>query len=389
MIAFTGTPQAWNELISSLPLAHLLQTWEWSQGKAKYGWQAMPFVWNAPQTILDLSQSAESGQPTAAAMLLKRNFPIGGFAKKMCVLYVPKGPLMDWNDAALRQRVLDDLQAFAKRQGAIFVKVDPDVALGIGIPGTAAAVEFAGGQKVRLDLVRRGWKFSQDQIQFRNTVLIDLSPSEDELLARMRQKTRYNVRLAQKKGVTVRVGTLDDLPQLYRMYAETSLRDNFLIREEGYYQTVWHNFMSNPSSIGGHQPFSEPLIAEVGGQAVAAVSLFYFAGRAIFLFGMSSGDQREKMPNYLLQWEAIRRARALGCTVYNLWGAPDEFNEKDGLWSVFRFKEGFGGVVSRTLGAWDFTSCPLLYRLYTQILPKVMDGLRIRGKARTRHSLGA
>ncbi len=389
MIPFTGTPQAWNELIASLPIAHLLQTWEWSHGKAKYGWQALPFVWNAPQTFDRHPQSAESGHPVAAAMVLKRRFPVGGFAKKMCVLYVPKGPLMDWNDTALRQRVLDDLQAFAKRHGAIFIKVDPDVALGTGIPGTGAAVEFAGGQEVRLELMRRGWKFSQDQIQFRNTVLIDLSPSEDELLSRMKQKTRYNVRLAQKKGVTARVGTLDDLPQLYRMYAETSVRDNFLIREEGYYQTVWHNFMSNPSSRGGLQPFSEPLIAEVGGQAVAAVSLFYFARRAIFLFGMSRDEQREKMPNYLLQWEAIRRAKTLGCTIYNLWGAPDEFNENDGLWGVFRFKEGLGGYVSRTLGAWDFTSCPLLYRLYTQILPKVMDGLRIRGKARTRHSLGA
>ena len=128
MIPFTGTPQAWNELIASLPLAHLLQTWEWSQVKAKYGWQAMPFVW----------QDSIRSKPVAAAMVLKRSLPIGGFAKKMCVLYVPKGPLMDWNDAALRQRVLDDLQAFAKRQGAIFVKIDPDVALGTGVPGTDA-----------------------------------------------------------------------------------------------------------------------------------------------------------------------------------------------------------------------------------------------------------
>ena len=74
-------------------------------------------------------------------MVLKRSLPVGGFAKKMCVLYVPKGPLMDWNDTGLRQRVLADLQAFAKRQGAIFVKVDPDVALGTGIPGTTQAVE--------------------------------------------------------------------------------------------------------------------------------------------------------------------------------------------------------------------------------------------------------
>ncbi len=378
MIPFTGTPQSWNELIASLPLAHLLQTWEWSQVKAKYNWQVMPFVWQGTM-----------GKPIAAAMVLKRSIPIGGFAKKMCVLYIPKGPLMDWDDAALRARILDDLHAFAKCQGAIFIKIDPDVALGAGVPRTEEAAEFNGGQAVRSELEWRGWKFSQDQIQFRNTVLIDLIPSEDDLLMRMKQKTRYNVHLAQKKGVTVRVGTVDDLPLLYRMYAETSVRDGFLIREEGYYQTVWHNFMSVPLSTFGLQPFSEPLIAEVDGVPVGAVSMFYFAGQAIYLFGMSRDEHREKMPNYLLQWEAMRRAKTLGCRIYNLWGAPDEFDESDGLWGVFRFKDGFGGYVSRTIGAWDFTPNSMLYKLYTEVLPRVMDIMRARGKARTRQSLGA
>ncbi len=378
MIPFTGTPQSWNELIASLPLAHLLQTWEWSQVKAKYGWQAMPFVWQDAM-----------GKPVAAAMVLKRSLPVGGFAKKMCVLYIPKGPLMNWENAALLGHVLDDLQAFAKRQGAIFIKLDPDVVLGTGVPGTEEAIEFTGGQAVQSELEQRGWKFSQDQIQFRNTVLVDLAPSEDELLRRMKQKTRYNIRLAQKKGVTVRAGTVDDLPLLYRMYAETSVRDGFLIREEGYYQTVWHSFMGVSPSVVTLPPFTEPLIAEVDGEPVGAVSMFYFAGQAIYLFGMSRETAREKMPNYLLQWEAIRRAKALGCRIYNLWGAPDEFNESDGLWGVFRFKEGLGGTVSRTIGAWDFTPNPLLYKLYTEVLPRVMDIMRARGKTRMRQSLGA
>ena len=386
MIAFTDTPQAWNGLIASLPGAHLLQTSEWSQVKAKYGWQAMPFVWyDRPSEGSEPSQ----GSPVAAAMILKRSLPVGGFARRMCVLYVPKGPLMDWDNPALHQRVLGDLQAFANHQGAIFIKTDPDVVLGTGIPGSLEAIKFSGGQAVRSELLRRGWKFSQDQIQFRNTVLIDLSPSEDELLARMKQKTRYNVRLAQKKGVTVRVGSVDDLALLYRMYAETSVRDDFLIREEGYYQTVWRIF--DNASLDTRSPstsFHEPLIAEVEGQAVAAVSLFYFAGQAIYLFGMSRDEHREKMPNYLLQWEAMRRAKALGCRTYNLWGAPDEFTESDHLWGVFRFKEGLGGYVLRTLGAWDFTPTPLLYNLYTEVLPRIMDVMRSRGKAKTRQSIG-
>ena len=104
MLPFTGTPQAWNELIASLPISHLLQTWEWSQVKSKYGWKALPFVWyDHPGKGSGLSQ----GPAFAAAMILKRSIPVGGFARKMCVLYVPKGPLMDWNDASRRQRVLE------------------------------------------------------------------------------------------------------------------------------------------------------------------------------------------------------------------------------------------------------------------------------------------
>jgi lipid II:glycine glycyltransferase (peptidoglycan interpeptide bridge formation enzyme) len=383
MLPFTGTPQAWNELIASLPLPHLLQTWEWSQVKARYGWQPMPFIWNDP--------AADNGNPpVAAAMILKRSIPVGGFAKRLCVLYLPKGPNLDWNNTSLRLRVLGDLQSFAKHQGAIFVKLDPDVALGQGVPGGPDAVEFTAGQSVRSDLIQAGWKFSQDQIQFRNTVLIDLSPSTDELLARMKQKTRYNLRLAQKKGVSVRVGTPEDLSMLFRMYAETSVRDGFLIREEGYYQTVWHTFENATSeSPTLATPFHEPLIAEVAGQPVGAVSMFYFAGQTIYLFGMSRDEHREKMPNYLLQWEAMQRAKALGNKIYNLWGAPDEFDPSDGLWGVFRFKEGLGGYVSRTLGAWDFTPNPLLYKMYTQVLPRLMDIMRARGKAHTRQSLGA
>jgi len=376
MIPFTGTPQSWNELIASLPRAHLLQTWEWSQVKVKYGWQPMPFMWLATM-----------GKPVAAAMVLKRRVTVGGFSKKMCVLYVPKGPVMDWDDTALRVRVLDDLTTFAKRQGAIFIKIDPDVELGTGIPGAEKAVEISGGQAVRSELEHLSWNFSRDQIQFRNTILIDLIPSEEELLGRMKQKTRYNIRLAQKKGVVVRAGTLDDLALIFRMYAETSVRDGFLIREEGYYQTIWRSFMGVSPSVFNLQPFAETLIAEVNGEPVGAVSMYYFVGQAIYLFGMSRETHRDKMPNYLLQWEAMRRAKALGCRIYNLWGAPDEFNESDGLWGVFRFKEGLGGYVSRTLGAWDFTPNPLLYKIYIEVLPRVMNIMQARGKARTKLNL--
>jgi peptidoglycan pentaglycine glycine transferase (the first glycine) len=379
MEPFIGSAQDWNQLISRLPHPHLLQTWEWSQVKGKFGWIALPFVW----------KSIDNGVPSAAAMVLKRTVSVAGLAPKLNVLYIPKGPNLDWYNASLRHHVLEDLQAFAKRQGAIFIKLDPDVLVGEGVPGTDKASEEKVGYEILNELKRSGWSFSQDQIQFRNTVLVDLSPSEDEMLTRMKQKSRYNVRLAEKKGVKIRAAHADDLTQLYRMYADTSVRDGFLIRDEDYYQTVWRTFQTglidHPS---GDIPFSEPLIAEVDGVAVAAISVFYFGKHAYYIYGMSLDAHRDKMPNYLLQWEAMRRARARGCTDYNLWGAPNEFNDHDSLWGVFRFKEGLGGTVVRTIGAWDYPSRRIFYGLYTQILPKILAVTRMRGKAKTRLALG-
>jgi lipid II:glycine glycyltransferase (peptidoglycan interpeptide bridge formation enzyme) len=242
-------------------------------------------------------------------------------------------------------------------------------------------------------LQRRGWEFSSDQIQFRNTVLIDLTSSEEQMLLRMKQKTRYNIRLAEKKGVSVRGGTQEDLPMLYRMYAETSVRDGFVIRDEGYYMTVWELFMSGATSrrsqIPDHVPFAEPLIADVNGEPVAAIFVFYFAHRAYYVYGMSRDVHREKMPTYLLQWEAMKRAKANGCIVYDLWGAPDVFDESDSMWGVYRFKEGLGGQVVRTLGAWDFAPSPLWYKMYSEIIPRLLDVMRSRGKTRTKQSIGA
>jgi lipid II:glycine glycyltransferase (peptidoglycan interpeptide bridge formation enzyme) len=131
-----------------------------------------------------------------------------------------------------------------------------------------------------------------------------------------------------------------------------------------------------------------PLIAEVESEPVAGLMLFTFGDRGWYLYGMSRPVHREKMPTYLLQWEAIRIAKGKGCTVYDLWGAPEVFDESDSLWGVYRFKRGLGGQVLRTIGAWDKPLRPLLYALYTQIWPRIMNMLRRRGRAQTRQDIG-
>lgn len=358
----------WDETIACLPGAHVLQTTEWAEIKARVGWRSLPLTW--PGGGADCK---------AAALLLERRMQIKGLSLPIRVLYVPKGPALDWSDGQTRKLVLDDLQRQAKNMGAIFIKIDPDVVVGRGIPGAPDAVIDSIGSQVMADLKARGWLFSQDQIQFRNTMLVDLSLSEEELLARMKQKTRYNLRLAERKGVSVRVAGAEDIALMYQMYAETSMRDGFIIRDQAYYQAVWSSFMQ--AGLG------EGLIAEVEGQPVAGVIVFRFGERAWYLYGMSTQAHRDKMPNVLLQWEAMRKSKAAGCRVYDLWGAPDEFDESDTMWGVFRFKEGLGAEVVRTIGAWDYPVNKRIYRLYTRTLPLILNWMRRRGKDQTRRSV--
>ncbi len=362
------TEQEWTSVLQQLPGAHILQTWQWGQIKAAYGWTPTYHVWRGADEAV-----------CAAALVLERAQRVKGISTGLRVLYIPRGPHMDWSDAALVSRVLNDLQSLAQRRKAIFIKIDPEVVAARGIPGSESEQVLPVGAAVLADLAQRGWQYSSDQIQFRNTAWLDLHGSESDWQERMKPKARYNLRLASKKGVTVRLATEADYSQVYRMYAETSVRDGFVIRPEAYYQRVWSTFIS--AGLG------EILLAEVEGEVVAGLALFYFGEKAWYLYGMSRTLHREKMPNYLLQWEAMRLAQQHGVRWYDLWGAPDVFDESDSMWGVFRFKEGLGAEVIRTLGAWDFPARPGLYRLYTQVLPKILSIMRRRGKERTRQEV--
>ena len=338
-------PSQWNSALANLPTAHVLQTWEWGAFKSRHGWRPTRYLW----------LESEAGRPCAAASVLTRR--LGRWPS--AVMYVPKGPAMNYGDIALLEQVLGRLENIARRERALFVKIDPDV-----------WADTAEGKAVVQALRRRGWRVSQEQIQFRNTMLLDLSRSPDELLAAMKPKWRYNVRLAARKGVTVRPGRLTDLPLLYTMYAETAARNEFVIRPEAYYRDVWGAFIK--------AGLAQPLVAEVEGEPVAMVIIFRFASRAWYMYGASCAVHREKMPNHLLQWEAMQWAREQGCAVYDMWGAPDVLDESDPLWGVYRFKRGFGGEFVRHIGAWDFPVSRSGYWLYASVMPRLLAAKRWR-----------
>jgi len=350
---FSITDRAtWDGALPALPCHHVLQSWEWGEFKGRHGWTAERLAFGRGSEIVAMAQ-----------VLTRRAGPL-----PWTVMYVPKGPALDYADRSLRGAVLEALQDHARKRQAIFCKIDPDVVSGVGIPGTEDAAADSLGEEVQAELAARGWRFSSDQVQFRNTVQLDLTQDEDALLGAMKPKTRYNIRLAGRRGVTVRTGNKADLALLFQMYVETAARDDFIIRPLDYYHDAWGLFMDAGLAC--------PLIAEWEGEALAALILFHFGERVWYMYGASRDVHRDKMPNHRLQWEAIRWAKAGGYQVYDMWGAPDEFVESDQMWGVWRFKSGFGGRVVRHIGAWDAVISRLGHWLYAFAIPRYLDMAR-------------
>jgi len=313
------TESQWDDFVCSRPEAHLLQSAAWGETKAAFGWQ--------PARVCAGSTGAQ---------ILFRRLPLG-----FTIAYLPRGPIgLDWAG------LWPEVHALCRRMRAIFLKVEPD----LWEPDAPAMDRMPGF-------------IPADPIQPRSTVLISLDGGEEDWLARMKQKTRYNIRLAERKGVQVREST--DTAAFYRLMQLTGERDGFGIHSQAYYQKALDTFRPRGQAA--------LMMAYYEDQPLAGLMVFAHGERAYYLYGASSDAERNRMPTYLLQFEAMRWAAAKGCRSYDLYGIPDgdeeelerSFTErKDGLWGVYRFKRGFGGQVARSVGAWDYVYQPLLYRLY-------------------------
>lgn len=325
------TPAEWDDFLSHHPHAHLLQTSQWGQLKAAFGWQAARLV---------------EGQ--TGAQILFRPLPLG-----QTFAYLPKGPVGPHNPHFWQ--AVDEL---CRKKRAIFLKLEPDPQADPGPdPNPAGALPLDGASPPP------GFVPSPHPIQPPRTIIVDIRGTEDQILARMKQKTRYNIRLAIRKGVVVRPS--GDLDTFAALMQETGQRDRFGVHSREYYQTAFDLFQPR-----GHCAL---LVAELDHQPLAAIMVFSRGQRAWYLYGASSNQYRNYMPTYLLQWEAMRWARGQGCHSYDLWGVPDEdaqtlenefTRRSDGLWGVYRFKRGFGGQLHRAPGPWDRVYRPALYKLY-------------------------
>jgi lipid II:glycine glycyltransferase (peptidoglycan interpeptide bridge formation enzyme) len=195
------------------------------------------------------------------------------------------------------------------------------------------------------------------------TVILDISMNEDDILMEMKSKTRYNIRLAEKKGVIVYEAGIEELPLWYEMYRETAVRDRITIHAYEYY----HSLFSGVSAYNGRPPDIKLLFARVKDEVIAGNIVAFYGEKATYLYGASRSKLRNHMPTYALQWKTIQLARVHGCTSYDLFGIPASRDPESPMHGLYRFKTGFGGRVVRRPGCWDYPSKPLLYRKFRGI----------------------
>ena len=214
-------------------------------------------------------------------------------------------------------------------------------------------------QEIRLNFDTQKWnlKKANTNILPSDTTFIDLKKDDTQLLKEMKPKTRYNVKLSRRKGVHVRRADSDALDRWYDLYTETCLRNHIGLHDKAYFQTVFAaeaNDTKSPANV-------ELLIAQHDGKPLAAMFLAFSDKRATYLYGASSSVSRHYMATYALQWEAIQRAKKVGCTEYDMFGVSPRPDPSHPRYGLYRFKTGFGGRLFHRMGCWDYPLNPCTY----------------------------
>ena len=312
------------------PMGHFMQSTKWAGVKSN---------WENEIVVAEGS----SGEITGVLSVLIRKIPVFGN-----LMYCPRGPVCDIHDADALRQLTEGAAFLARWYGAMALRMEPDVPEGDGAFRTI--MESLGYQ------IRDKVKSSFDLIQPRSVFRIDLrGKTEEEVFAGFHKKLRYNIRLAQRRGVEVREGTKADLPVFYRLMEETARRDGFIIRPMAYYRRVWDEL--GPEHV-------KLMLACLDGRAVAAAMPVHYARRTWYLYGASATVGRSSMPCHLLQWEMIRDALHRGDEVYDLRGFLEITDENDPNSGLYRFKKQFGGELVRLIGEVYFAYKPVTYALY-------------------------
>jgi lipid II:glycine glycyltransferase (peptidoglycan interpeptide bridge formation enzyme) len=303
--------QTWDQLLLAQPEGNLLQSWKWGQLQARFGWRVERLAFHAG------SSGVCSLQRTPAL------FPGGA------TYYVPRGPAVAEPDRLL---VLDTLERRATSGGGLVLRVEPNAVVGDEWPAFFEGRGFVKGKAVQPEATQR--------------LRIDLEP--ESLKAGFKPKTRYNLNLAEKKGVRVRGS--HDVASFARLAQDTGKRQGIHLPGVAYYQAALEIF--------GPSDEVRLYLADHEGDTLGGIMVFRFGRTAYYLFGGSSDRKRDLMPNYLLHWQAMLDFRAMGCDTYDWWGIPEEPAPDHPWFGLYRFKTGFGGETVRYTGLYEHVLRP-------------------------------
>jgi len=305
---------------------HPLQSWQWGEARKKMG--------------IEMLRIGEFNNNQLESVFQVTFHEIPYTAYKLG--YLPRSVFPS-------SKVLNYLEEYAKKNKVIFIKLEP--------------YEKKENFKFQTRFARRVSNFklikSPHPLFPSWTQIIDLMKPEEELLKQMKSKTRYNIRLAQKKGVTVKEESTDEgFKKFIELYFDTCRRQKYFGHNREYHKTVWENLKNDIGHI---------LIAYYEGKPLAAYELFNFNHRFYYPYGGTALKQRNLMAANLIMWEAIRLGKKLGAKEFDMWGSLSPNYDENHPWAGFtRFKEGYGSKFAEFIGSYDLIIKPIHYSIYSQ-----------------------
>jgi lipid II:glycine glycyltransferase (peptidoglycan interpeptide bridge formation enzyme) len=320
-----------------------LQSAFWGTFKARFGWTARAFL-----------TGWEEAEERPLMVIRRRLKPGLSFA------YVPWGPELppgfpppgspegDGARKAALEGIARALKGFLP--GDAFIRFDPPWYTrgpGAGPPALGRPFVRAAGD-----------------IQPPDSAVVDLCPPAEDILGGMKPKWRYNIRLAEKKGVAVRRAGEEETALFYALFKETARRDHIAIHSAEYYAALFAHRRDYPGAEERGLDL-RLYLAEHEGAALAAVIVLFWGSSAVYLYGASSDHKRNLMAPYALQWRAMEDAKEAGCLEYDLFGIPPEDDPRHPMAGLYRFKTGFGGSIIHRAGSWDYTCRPFMKNLFS------------------------
>ena len=392
-----------------------LQTPFWCQFKARHGWTYRRFEveytlppLNSNDEGCDKSSSAvvSTGSTTVRSELavLNRCFAKGAFS----IAYIPLFPKLPYEctPEEVIDKAFDDENNFdsavvstgsttviseeiitPETQTIEFVHLLSELAVALKseLPSNTIAIRFDPDVSFSTpedrDLFNYGMKTVAyaDRIKLRknsvdiqppDSTLVDLTGTEDEILEKMHSKWRYNIRLSERKGVTIHrylgndINLSEKLDKFYELTKITNARDGNASHAKAYYLDLIKS-SAEETAAGKDVPVISLYIAEHEGEEIASIMTLFSHDEAIYLYGASSNNKRNLMPNHLLQWTAMKDAKAYGSKYYDMYGMPPEGkDENHPMHGLYMFKANFGGKNIHRTGSWDIPLKPV-YRLYS------------------------